>query len=188
MCATDLAMRHWAIGMLGKVRFSRWLVGAVVLAAVDCAAWLSSKAHSRRPAQAQLRDDRFPFLSRQRPQRSGGGFFGGGGFGGFFGGSSALPKTNTSRLQSTIRERRLRAKSIKSRTGRADDFNCRVGRRHGRLAGLRTGRRICAIRRKSPSFARTSSTPACCATNQKGISTGGMLRATRSVRKRQTTW
>jgi hypothetical protein len=34
------------------------------------------------PAQAQFfRDDRFPFLSRQRPQRQGGGFFGG-----FFGG------------------------------------------------------------------------------------------------------
>ena len=27
----------WAIGMFGKNRFSRWLVGAVILTAVDCA-------------------------------------------------------------------------------------------------------------------------------------------------------
>ena len=74
--------------MLGKVRFSRWLVGAVVLAAVDCAALAVIEGSLTSPAQAQFRDDRFPFLSRQRPQRSGGGFFGGGGgFGGFFGGS-----------------------------------------------------------------------------------------------------
>ncbi len=73
--------------MLGKVRFSRWLVGAVVLAAVDCAALAVIEGSLTSPAQAQLRDDRFPFLSRQRPQRSGSGLFGGGGFGGFFGGS-----------------------------------------------------------------------------------------------------
>jgi hypothetical protein len=78
----------WAIGMFGKVRFSRWLVGVAVLAAVDFAALAAIEAALTSPAQAQFRDDRFPFLSRQRPQRSGGGFFGGGGgFGGFFGGS-----------------------------------------------------------------------------------------------------
>ncbi len=73
--------------MLGKVRFSRWLVGAVILAAVDCAGLAVIEGALTSPAQAQFRDDRFPFLSRQRPQRSGGGLFGGGGFGGFFGGS-----------------------------------------------------------------------------------------------------
>ena len=74
--------------MLGKHRFSRWLVGAVILAAVDCAGLAVIEASLTSPAQAQFRDDRFPFLSRQRPQRSGGGFFGGGGgLGGFFGGS-----------------------------------------------------------------------------------------------------
>src|SRR4029077_443325 len=74
--------------MLGKDRFSRWLIGAVILAAVDCAGLAAIEAALTTPAQAQFRDDRFPFLSRQRPQRSGGGFFGGGGgFGGFFGGS-----------------------------------------------------------------------------------------------------
>jgi uncharacterized protein len=77
----------WAIGMFGKNRFSRWLVGAVILTAVDCAGLAAIEAALTSPAQAQFRDDRFPFLSRQRPQRSGGGFFGGGGFGGFFGGS-----------------------------------------------------------------------------------------------------
>ena len=69
--------------MTGKNRFSRWLVGAALLAAVDFAALAALELAVSSPAQAQFsRDDRFPFLSRQRPQRpSGGGFFGG-----FFGG------------------------------------------------------------------------------------------------------
>lgn len=74
----DLARR-----MAGKNRFSRWLVGAALLAAVDFAGLAALELAVGSPAQAQFfRDDRFPFLSRQRPQRpSGGGFFGG-----FFGG------------------------------------------------------------------------------------------------------
>jgi uncharacterized protein len=77
----------WAIGMICKDRFSRWLIGVVILAAADCAGLAVIEGALTSPAQAQFRDDRFPFLSRQRPQRSGSGFFGGGGFGGFFGGS-----------------------------------------------------------------------------------------------------
>lgn len=73
--------------MIGMNRTSRWLIGAVILAAVDCAGLAAIEFATTSSAQAQFRDDRFPFLSRQRPQRSGGGFFGGGGFGGFFGGS-----------------------------------------------------------------------------------------------------
>ena len=70
--------------MTGKNRFSRWLVGAALLAAVDVAGLATLELAISSPAQAQLfGDDRFPFLSRQRPQRpSGGGFFGGGFFGG----------------------------------------------------------------------------------------------------------
>jgi len=67
--------------MTGKIRLSRWLAAAVLLAAVDCVGLLAVEIALTLPAQAQFRDDRFPFLSRQRP-RSGGGFFGG-----FFGGS-----------------------------------------------------------------------------------------------------
>ncbi|HEY6022667.1 MAG TPA: DUF459 domain-containing protein [Pseudolabrys sp.] len=52
------------------------------MAAVDCAGLAAIEIALTSPAQAQFRDDRFPFLSRQRTQRSGGGFFGG-----FFGGS-----------------------------------------------------------------------------------------------------
>src|SRR5690349_5582471 len=65
--------------MSGKSRFSRWLVGAALLAAVDFAGLAALELAVSSPAQAQFfRDDRFPFLSRQRPQRpSGGGFFGG---------------------------------------------------------------------------------------------------------------
>jgi hypothetical protein len=70
--------------MTGKNRFSRWLVGAALLAAVDVAGLATLELAISSPAQAQFfGDDRFPFLSRQRPQRpSGGGFFGGGFFGG----------------------------------------------------------------------------------------------------------
>ena len=70
--------------MTGKNRFSRWLVGAALLAAVDVAGLAALELTVSSPAQAQLfGDDRFPFLSRQRPQRpSGGGFFGGDFFGG----------------------------------------------------------------------------------------------------------
>ena len=70
--------------MTGKNRFSRWLVGAALLAAVDVAGLAALELAVSSPAQAQLfGDDRFPFLSRQRPQRpSGGGFFGGDFFGG----------------------------------------------------------------------------------------------------------
>jgi uncharacterized protein len=67
--------------MIGKYRLSRWLVGAALLAAVDCAGIVAVEVALTSPAQAQFRDDRFPFFSRQR-SRSGGGFFGG-----FFGGS-----------------------------------------------------------------------------------------------------
>lgn len=69
--------------MTGKNRFSRWLVGAALLAAVDVAGLAALELAVSLPAQAQLfGDDRFPFLSRQRQQRPGGGGF----FGGFFDG------------------------------------------------------------------------------------------------------
>ena len=71
--------------MFGKVRLSRWLIGAVVLAAAECASVAAVQFALTAPAQAQLRsDDRYPFLSRQR-QRSGG-FFGG-----LFGGFNTRP-------------------------------------------------------------------------------------------------
>ena len=70
-----------AIRMTVKNRISRWLVGAALLAAADIAGLAAIEFAVSSPAQAQFRDDRFPFLSRQRPQRSGGGFFRG-----FFGG------------------------------------------------------------------------------------------------------
>ncbi len=76
--------------MIGKNRLSRWLLGAALLAAVDCASLFAIEIALTSPAQAQFRDDRFPFLSRQRPQR---GFFGG-----FFGGSER-PSDNSSEQQ-----------------------------------------------------------------------------------------
>jgi hypothetical protein len=62
--------------MFGKIRLSRWLIGAAVLAAAECATVAAIELSVMAPAQAQWRDDRFPFLSRQRYPRSGG-FFGG---------------------------------------------------------------------------------------------------------------
>ena len=68
-------LRPWAIGMFGKIRLSRWLIGAAVLAAAECATVAAIEVTLTAPAQAQWRDDRFPFLSRQRYSRPGG-FFG----------------------------------------------------------------------------------------------------------------
>ena len=70
--------------MTGKNRVSRWLIGAALLAAVDFVGLATLELAVSSPAQAQFyRDDRYPFLRGQRPQRQGGGFFGG-----FFGGGS----------------------------------------------------------------------------------------------------
>ena len=68
--------------MFGKIRHSHWLIGAVILAAAECASVAAIEIALTLPAQAQRADDRYPFLSRQRQQ---GGFFGGffGGGGGF---------------------------------------------------------------------------------------------------------
>ena len=65
--------------MTGKHRFSRWLLGAALFAAVDCAGVVAIEAALMSPAQAQ-----FPFFGgqQQHRSRSGGGFFGGL-FGGF---------------------------------------------------------------------------------------------------------
>ena len=68
----DLYFKALGARMIGKNRFSRWLVLALLLTAAEGATLLALTV----PAQAQVRDDRFPFLSRQRPSQ-GGGFFGG---------------------------------------------------------------------------------------------------------------
>jgi hypothetical protein len=60
--------------MFGKIRLAQWLIGAVILAAVECASVVAVEIALTLPAQAQRADDRYPFLSRQRQQ---GGFFGG---------------------------------------------------------------------------------------------------------------
>ncbi len=60
--------------MFEKKRISRWLVGAVILAAAQCASVAAIEIAVTASAQAQSRDDRYPFLSRQRSQRPGGFF------------------------------------------------------------------------------------------------------------------
>src|SRR5664279_2186148 len=67
--------------MFGKIRLSRWLIGAVVLALAECASVAAIEFALTLPAQAQRADDRYPFLNRQRQQGGFfGGFFGGGGY------------------------------------------------------------------------------------------------------------
>lgn len=82
--------------MVGKKRLSRCLLAAVILAVVDCAGIITVEVALTSPAQAQFRDDRFPFLSRQRPQR-GGGFFGG-----LFGGSGGSYETPYEQPQAPV--------------------------------------------------------------------------------------
>jgi uncharacterized protein len=60
--------------MIGKMRPSRLVIGAVILAAVECAGLAAVQFAVSTAAQAQSRDDRYPFLHRQRS--GGGGFFG----------------------------------------------------------------------------------------------------------------
>ena len=72
------------LGMIGKYKVSRCLVGAALLAAVDFAGAIAVDFALTSPAQAQFfGNDRIPFFGRQQRPRSGGG---GGFFGGFFGG------------------------------------------------------------------------------------------------------
>ncbi|MGH6727615.1 MAG: SGNH/GDSL hydrolase family protein [Pseudolabrys sp.] len=61
--------------MFGKIRHWRWLIGAACLALAECACVAAVEITLTGPAQAQFRDDGFPFLSRQRWSRPGG-FFG----------------------------------------------------------------------------------------------------------------
>ena len=72
--------------MVGKIRFAHWLVGAVILAVAECASVAAIDFALTQAAQAQRADDRYPFLSSQRPRS--GGFFGDW-FGGF--GSRSYP-------------------------------------------------------------------------------------------------
>jgi len=70
--------------MFGKIRFSRWLISAAVLAVAECAGAAAVEVAFTAPAQAQFfGDDRYP--SRQRQQRSGGFFQN------FFGPSNSRP-------------------------------------------------------------------------------------------------
>jgi len=87
---------HLAICMVDKKRLSRCLVAAVILAAVDCVGIITVEVALTSPAQAQFRDERFPFLSRQRPQR-GGGFFGG-----LFGGSGGWNENPSEQPQAPV--------------------------------------------------------------------------------------
>jgi len=57
---------------MSKMRLSRLVIGAVILAAVGCAGLLAVPLAASNVANAQGRDDRYPFLHRQRSQ---GGFF-----------------------------------------------------------------------------------------------------------------
>jgi uncharacterized protein len=61
--------------MFGKSKRWRWVVGAVALAAVECAGVAAVDLAMTSPAEAQWFDQRYPFLKRQRQQRSNG-FFG----------------------------------------------------------------------------------------------------------------
>ncbi len=61
--------------MFGKSRSWRWVLGAVALAAVECAGLAAVELALTSSAQAQWWDNRYPFLKRQHQPRSNG-FFG----------------------------------------------------------------------------------------------------------------
>jgi hypothetical protein len=61
--------------MFGKIRVSRWLIGAAVLALAECASVVAIGIALTAPAQAQWWGGDDSYQRRQRPQRPGGGFF-----------------------------------------------------------------------------------------------------------------
>ncbi len=72
---------------------SRWLIWAAVLAGLECSSVVAFQVALTVPAQAQRLDDRYPFLSRQRPQRPSGFFRG------FFGGFTDRPRQQEEQQQ-----------------------------------------------------------------------------------------
>src|SRR5450830_1557905 len=66
-------LRSWAIGMFGKIRFSRWLIAAAVLAVAECAVVAAIEVAFNVPAQAQFFGDQQYQYRRAQPRS--GGFF-----------------------------------------------------------------------------------------------------------------
>jgi len=66
-------LRSWAIGMFGKIRFSRWLIAAAVLAVAECAGVAAVEVAFTTPAQAQFFGDQQYQYRRAQPRS--GGFF-----------------------------------------------------------------------------------------------------------------
>src|SRR5450830_140018 len=66
-------LRSWAIGMFGKIRFSRWLIAAAVLAVAECAGVAAVEVAFTTPAQAQFFGDQQ--YQHRRAQPRSGGFF-----------------------------------------------------------------------------------------------------------------
>src|SRR5450830_1434726 len=66
-------LRPWAISMFGKIRFSRWLIAAAVLAVAECAGVAAVEFAFTAPAQAQFFGDQQYQYRRAQPRS--GGFF-----------------------------------------------------------------------------------------------------------------
>ena len=137
------------MNMLEKYGFRGWLVGAVILAAAECAGVAAIEIAFTDPAQAQFFGRTSRVRNRPRPQ------------GRRFlrwhvrklqpAGHSNDPLRRTGRQFAAPSPRKLDPKPSQF----ADDLDRRHGRRHGRLARLRSGRCIFRLRPKSPSSART---------------------------------
>ena len=88
------------VRMFGRRRFSHWLIGVGLLAALEGATVLTLGVASVVPAQAQTMDQRYPFLRRQH-QRSGGG----GLFQNLFGGFEQQPRSSGRERQPSVQSR-----------------------------------------------------------------------------------
>lgn len=101
--------------MFGKIRFAQWLIGAVILAAAECASVAAIEIAFTLPAQAQRADDRYPFLSRQRQQ---GGFFGG-----LFGGGGFNPRSFPGQSPSQQPQSQIQSESLRAPSPHKPDVN-----------------------------------------------------------------
>jgi hypothetical protein len=84
------------VGRMFRSRFSHWLIGVGLLAAVEGVTGIALALSFAAPAQAQITDQRYPFLRRQHPRSGGSSFFQDlfGGFGRSPERSGQLPQQN----------------------------------------------------------------------------------------------
>ena len=183
-------LKFWATGMFGRIRVSRWLFAAAVLALAEGSSVLALGLALTQPAQAQwFGDDSY---RRPRAPRSNGGFFQN-----LFGPFNERSQQNPGYYPPEQRRVQQPVDNSRAPPPHKPDAKAEpvvpttsivvMGDGMADSAGLWAGRGFRRIPRKLRSCARTNCIRVCCATTRKAISIGGTRRATFSRRRSPTT-